>query len=108
MWSLIIGSIFQFSISFDVAIQHFDVGIGDVDCVSVHVKILFDEITESNLVKFTRIKGEREPFMKVMQILEISAGEFLPGLSKKNANIALDKFESTQMKALYLMCFSNQ
>merc|ERR1712228_1155704 len=100
----------NFSLVFDAALQDLD-KFDSADKVYVHIGVYFDEIAECNLVKFTRLSGEREAFKKIIETLSIAAGIYLTGLDKKTAKIVeanTAKDKDAGFEALYKKCFPEQ
>eukprot|EP00485_Elphidium_margaritaceum_P006617 CAMPEP_0202691462 /NCGR_PEP_ID=MMETSP1385-20130828/6168_1 /ASSEMBLY_ACC=CAM_ASM_000861 /TAXON_ID=933848 /ORGANISM="Elphidium margaritaceum" /LENGTH=629 /DNA_ID=CAMNT_0049346873 /DNA_START=94 /DNA_END=1983 /DNA_ORIENTATION=- len=81
----------NFSLVFEAAIQDLDSEL-QADRVSVHVALYQVQVARSakkdaapvynNLVKFTRLDGKREPFVKMIETLSERAGTFLAGIDK--------------------------
>merc|ERR1711997_252679 len=72
----------NFSLSFKSALQDLD-DFNGTDLVHVHIGLYFEAEAACNLVKFTRLSGSREAFIKIIDILSNTAGEFLTGLDSK-------------------------
>eukprot|EP01083_Nonionella_stella_P095617 268471_1 len=94
----------NYSLLFSVAIDIFD---GQPDLVYVHIAIYHDPLVECNLVKFTRLSGDRKAFKKIIDSLSVKAGECLTGLDPK----AMKKLQKTNQadqddfQQLYKKCF---
>ena len=82
--------ILNFSLSFKVGIIDLDEIDLDTDYVSIQIKIFYDQIIGGHLVKFTKIKVDREVFWRVIKMLGEKAGEYLSGIDsntqKKNCS----------------------
>merc|ERR1712154_348012 len=99
--------IINFSWIFYAALQDLDAFTGNADVVYVHCSLYYCNIAECNIVKFIRLSGEREAFIKIIEKLSNSAGQFLTGLDKKGSrNIAKkQKDDDERLKELYKKCF---
>ena len=71
----------NFSLSFKVAIKDLEKMGAAADVVLVHIAMYRVEDADCNLVKFTRLSGSRDAFIKTIDILSKSAGEYLTGLT---------------------------
>jgi len=79
------------------------------DKVFVHIGLYRLEAADCNLVKFTRLSGERKAFLKTIDILSKTAGVYLTGLTDdawQRVNKQLDdKEDDERFQALYKKCF---
>lgn len=104
--------VINFSLIFGAALQDLDKMEADgADKVFVHICVYYDETTECNLVKFTRLSGEREAFKKIIDTVSIAAGVYLTGLDKKCAKIVADKQNAkvdAEFESLYAKCFPDR
>ena len=100
----------NFSLVFGAALQDLE-KFDSADKVYVHIGVYFDEIAECNLVKFTRLSGEREAFKKIIETLSVAAGIYLTGLDKKSAKIVEQntaKDKDADFESLYKKCFPDK
>merc|ERR1711971_1008459 len=101
--------VINFSLIFGAALQDLDKMEADgADKVFVHICVYYDETTQCNLVKFTRLSGEREAFKKIIDTVSIAAGIYLTGLDKKAAKIVeANNTENVDadFESLYKKCF---
>lgn len=97
----------NFSLVFSTALQDLE-KFDSADKVFVHIGVYYDDMTECNLVKFTRLSGEREAFKKIIETLSNNAGVYLTGLDKKSAKVVEQKTAQdtdAEFEALYKKCF---
>ena len=95
----------NFSLTFKAAMQDLD-NFGGMDLVHVHVALYYEAEAQCNLVKFTKLSGTREVFMKIIDILSNTAGEYLTGLDKKAWKAVQEKQTDETLEKLYRRCFS--
>jgi len=102
----------NFSLTFTCALQDIEKMDGD-HLVVVHIVMYRMEETDCNLVKFTRLSGPREAFIKVIEILSNAAGDYLTGLTDAswklvNQTVANDneqQDDQQRIQELYKKCF---
>jgi len=94
----------NFSLSFKSALQDLD-NFSDADLVHVHIGLYFEAEAQCNLVKFTRLSGSREAFIKIIGVLSSTAGEYLTGLDKKAWKAVQEKSHDERLEELYQRCF---
>merc|ERR1712087_859650 len=105
----------NFSLSFKCALTDLDQMGQDTDVVLVHIAMYRVEETDCNLVKFTRLSGTRDAFIKTIGILSKSAGQYLTGLTddawklvaapKVNEDTDTAANERDRIQELYQKCF---
>eukprot|EP00486_Rosalina_sp_Unknown_P003967 CAMPEP_0201568780 /NCGR_PEP_ID=MMETSP0190_2-20130828/10018_1 /ASSEMBLY_ACC=CAM_ASM_000263 /TAXON_ID=37353 /ORGANISM="Rosalina sp." /LENGTH=288 /DNA_ID=CAMNT_0047990289 /DNA_START=1123 /DNA_END=1989 /DNA_ORIENTATION=+ len=99
----------NFSLVFEVGIQDLDDMNLSTDSVLIHLGLYSVQVTAGTyckLVKFTRLRGEREPFLKVIKVLGEKAGEFLAGIDKKIQEAMKNgEKQDEAFQKLYKACF---
>lgn len=103
----------NFSLVFKVALQDLDDNLMTTDSLLIHLGLYSVKVTEGTyckLVKFTRLRGDREPFIKVIQELGKAAGQFLAGIDKdaQKAMKAGEKEQDEAFQQLYKACFPDE
>jgi len=100
----------NFSLVFKVALQDLDdIGSG-TDSLLIHVALYSVPVTAGTyckLVKFTRLRGDREPFNKVIKTLGEKGGQFLSGIDGEvqKAIAKGEKELEAEFKEMYAKCF---